>query len=125
MDDFQTLQGTWKQIRFEENGVIEPHDVHGGSGAITTIDGDTFSVHTPAGDLLLAGRFVLDPSKTPKSVTWIDSMGDDAGKPLPASYELNDDSFVFIAADEGMPQPMAFVTSPGLTLRGFIRHRAP
>jgi hypothetical protein len=51
-----------------------------------------------------------------------DSMGDDAGKALPASYELDEGSFIFIAADEGMPRPTIFVTSPGMTLRGFVRH---
>jgi uncharacterized protein (TIGR03067 family) len=124
MDDLKALQGTWKQIRFEENGIIEPPDAHGGTGAITTIAGYSFEVHSLKGDLLLAGRFILDASTMPKSITWIDSMGDDAGKQLPASYVLDDEGFVFIAADEGMPRPLAFVTSPGLTLRGFVRHRA-
>jgi uncharacterized protein (TIGR03067 family) len=124
MNDLQDLQGTWTQTRFEENGVINPPDIHGGNGAITTIKGDTFAVHLPDGTLLLAGRFIIDPTTTPRSITWIDSMGDNAGKQLPASYVLEGDSFVFIAADEGMPQPVEFVTSPGLTLRGFVRYRA-
>lgn len=125
MTDLQNLQGTWKQTRFEENGVIDPPDVHGGRGTITTIDGETFAVHRPDGELLLAGRFLLDATTTPRSITWIDSMGDDAGKPLPASYVIEGDSFVFIAADEGMARPIEFVTSPGLTLRGFVRYGAP
>ncbi|PTR34939.1 uncharacterized protein (TIGR03067 family) [Luteibacter sp. OK325] len=125
MDDLQRLQGTWTQTRFEENGVIDPPDVHGGNGAITTIEGDTFAVHLPTGELLLAGRFIFDPTTTPRSITWIDSMGDDTGKLLPAIYELDGDSFVFVAADEGMPRPVEFVTSPGLTLRGFVRRNAP
>jgi uncharacterized protein (TIGR03067 family) len=124
MNDLQDLQGTWTQTRFEENGVINPPDIHGGNGAITTIKGDTFAVHLPDGTLLLAGRFIIDPTATPRSITWIDSMGDDAGKQLPASYVLEGDSFVFIAGDEGMPRPVEFVTSPGLTLRGFVRYRA-
>jgi uncharacterized protein (TIGR03067 family) len=124
MDDLQRLQGTWTQTRFEENGVIDPPDVHGGNGAITTIEGDTFAVHLPTGELLLAGRFIFDPTTTPRSITWIDNMGDDAGKLLPAIYELDGDSFVFVAADEGMPRPIEFVTSPGLTLRGFVRRNA-
>jgi uncharacterized protein (TIGR03067 family) len=121
MDDFTLLQGAWEQTRFEENGVTEPPDIHGGNGAITTIMGDTFEVRVPGGELLLAGRFIIDATTKPKSITWIDSMGADAGKPLPASYELEADRFLFIAADEGMPQPKTFVTSPGLTLRGFAR----
>jgi uncharacterized protein (TIGR03067 family) len=125
MNDLERLQGTWTQTRFEENGVIDPPDVHGGDGAITTIEDDTFAVHLPDGELLLAGRFILDSTTTPRSITWIDSMGDDAGKLLPASYELDGDSFVFIAGDEGKPRPVEFVTSPGLTLRGFVRRSAP
>lgn len=124
MTDLENLQGTWTQIRFEENAVVNPPDVHGGNGAITTIKDDTFAVNLPSGELLLAGRFILDPSTTPCSITWIDSIGDDADKLLPASYVLEGDSFVFIAADEGMPRPGEFVTTPGLTLRGFIRCRA-
>ncbi|URL58006.1 TIGR03067 domain-containing protein [Luteibacter flocculans] len=123
MDDLQMLQGAWKQVRFEENGVIEPTDIHGGNGRITTIDGDRFAVRSPMGELLLAGRFILDPTAHPKSITWIDSMGDDAGKLLPATYRLSNDEFVFIASDEGMPRSLVFATSPGLTLRGFVRHR--
>ncbi|HVI53485.1 MAG TPA: TIGR03067 domain-containing protein [Luteibacter sp.] len=121
MEDLQALQGSWEQTRFEENGLIDPPDMHGGNGAITTIDGDAFAVRLPGGDLLLAGRFILDPSTTPRSITWIDSMGEDAGKHLPASYVLDGDSFVFIAGDEGKPRPVEFATSPGLTLRGFVR----
>ena len=124
MEDLELLQGTWTQTRFEENGVIDPPDVHGGHGAITTIDGNTFAVHLPTGKLLLSGRFVLDPNSIPRSITWIDSMGDDAGKFLPASHVLEGDSFVFIAGDEGKPRPVEFVTSPGLTLRGFVRRGA-
>ena len=122
MNDMDRLQGTWRQVRFEENGEIEPADVHGGHGAITTIERDTFVVHATSGERLLEGRFILDEHTTPKSITWIDAIGDDAGKKLPASYVLDGDSFVFIAADEGMAKPKVFTTSPGLTLRGFVRH---
>ena len=48
-------------------------------------------------------------------------MGDDAGKQLPASYRLEGDEFVFIAADEHMPRPITFSTGPGQTMRTFIR----
>ncbi|WP_217699732.1 hypothetical protein [Luteibacter sp. 22Crub2.1] len=33
MDDFDTLQGQWRQVRFEDNGIIDPPDDHGGHGA--------------------------------------------------------------------------------------------
>jgi len=119
--DYQMLQGAWEQTFLEDNGVVNPVDAHSAPGAITTISGDQFEVRTVSGEILLAGSFSLDSSTQPKSITWVDSIGDDAGKPLPASYRLEGDDFVFIAADEGMPRPAVFSTGPGQTMRSFVR----
>ncbi|MBJ2283545.1 TIGR03067 domain-containing protein [Pseudomonas haemolytica] len=119
--DFHKLQGAWEQTALEDSGVLNPADAHSAPGAITTISGDGFEVVTISGDVLLAGRFILDASTTPKSITWVDTIGDDAGKQLPASYWLEGDNFVFIAADEGMPRPTQFSTGPGQTMRTFVR----
>lgn len=119
--DFHALQGAWEQTALEDNGVLNPADAHSAPGAITTIREDTFEVVTLDGDILLAGHFVLDADTTPKSITWIDAIGEDAGKSLPASYRLEGDDFVFIAADEGMPRPTIFSTGPGQTMRTFVR----
>jgi len=121
--DIQALQGAWEQISLEDSGVLNPIDAHSAPGALTTISGDRFEVKTVSGEVLLAGRFFLDSSTVPKSITWVDALGDDAGKHLPASYRLEGDSFVFIAADEGMPRPIVFSTGPGQTMRTFV-HRA-
>lgn len=120
-DDLKRLQGTWEQIALEDSGVSNPPDEHSAPGALTTIDGNHFRVMTVEGETLLAGTFSLDTSTQPKSITWIDSMGADAGKQLPASYQLDDDRFVFIAGDEGAPRPVEFSTRPGETMRTFIR----
>jgi len=119
--DLQALQGIWEQTALEDSGVLNPVDAHSAPGAITTIAGDRFEVTTVSGDVLLAGRFFLDSTTTPKRITWIDSIGDDAGKHLPASYRLEGDEFVFIAADEHMPRPSEFRTGPGQTMRTFVR----
>ncbi|WPN95978.1 TIGR03067 domain-containing protein [Pseudomonas sp. MUP55] len=119
--DFHALQGVWEQTALEDNGVLNPADAHSAPGAITTIREDTFEVVTLDGDILLAGHFVLDADTTPKSITWIDAIGEDAGKSLPASYRLEGDDFVFIAVDEGMPRPTVFSTGPGQTMRTFVR----
>ncbi|WP_414158275.1 TIGR03067 domain-containing protein [Pseudomonas sp. BNK-45] len=120
----EALQGAWEQISMEDSGVLDPPDEHSAPGALTLIEGNRFRVVTVAGDTLLAGSFSLDSSTQPKSITWVDSIGADAGKPLPASYQLSADEFVFIAADEGQPRPTRFSTGPGQTLRRFVRvHR--
>jgi len=117
----QALRGAWEQVALEDSGVLNPPDAHSAPGALTTITGDRFEVKTVSGEVLLAGRFFLDSSTVPKRITWIDAIGDDAGKHLPASYRLEGDEFVFIAADESMPRPIAFSTGPGQTMRTFVR----
>ena len=119
--DFQALQGAWEQTSLEDSGVLNPVDAHSAPGAVTTITDARFEVKTVDGDVLLAGRFFLDSSTVPKSITWVDSIGDDAGKQLPASYRLEGNEFVFIAADESMPRPITFSTGPGQTMRTFVR----
>ncbi|HET7664074.1 MAG TPA: TIGR03067 domain-containing protein [Rhodanobacteraceae bacterium] len=119
--DLAALQGVWEQVAFEEDGVVDPPDTHGAPGALTLIEGQRFTVRTTEGQVLLKGSFTLDASTTPKSITWIDAMGADAGKRLPASYVLEGERFVFIAGNEGALRPTAFRTEPGQTMRGFVR----
>ncbi|EZI27466.1 TIGR03067 domain-containing protein [Pseudomonas extremaustralis] len=119
--DVQALQGKWEQTSLEDSGVLNPVDAHSAPGAITTISGDRFEVKTVSGEVLLAGRFFLDSTAVPKRMTWVDAIGEDAGKLLPASYRLEGDVFVFIAADEGLPRPTVFSTGPGQTMRTFVR----
>lgn len=121
--DLAALQGSWEQIDVEADGLSNPPDEHGAPGALTTFAGNQFSVRTVEGELLLRGAFTLDASTTPKSITWIDSMGLDKGKLLPASYKLDGDHFVFIAGDEGAPRPTVFRTVAGQTMRTFMRKR--
>jgi len=121
--DLAALQGSWEQVGLEADGISDPPDIHGGPGALTTFLGDQFAVRSVDGDLLLAGTFTLDATTTPKSITWIDSMGPDMGKHLPASYKLDGDDFVFIAGDEGAPRPIVFETVPGQTMRTFVRRK--
>ncbi len=119
--DLAALQGSWEQIDFEENGLSNPPDSHGASGALTTFHGSHFEVRGVTGVLLLEGEFTLDASVEPKAINWVDAMGADRGKLLPAIYRLEGDRFIFIAADEGMPRPTIFRTTSGLTMRTFVR----
>lgn len=121
LTDLKALQGAWLQVDFEENGVSNPPDDHGAPGAVTTFSENRFSVRTVEGTILIEGSFELDPMSSPKAVDWVDSVGPDAGKKLPAIYRLEDDRFVFVASDEAAPRPEAFSTNLGQTMRTFIR----
>lgn len=114
------LQGSWEQIGLEADGVVDPPDAHSGPGVLCTFAERTFSVRARDGTLLLAGSFELEAMD--HSITWIDSMGGDEGKRLPASYRLEADRFVFIAGNEGDARPTNFSTVLGQTMRTFVRH---
>ena len=119
------LQGAWIQVEHEADGISNPPDEQGSPGALTTFVSNHFAVRTTAGILLLAGSFELDAAATSKAITWIDLMGSDQGKRLPAIYTLDGDRFVFIAADEGAPRATIFRTAPGQTMRTFIWPSSP
>lgn len=122
-NDLAALQGDWEQVAHEADGEINPPDEHGAPGALTTFSGRHFAVRTVQGELLLEGTFTLNASIRPKAIDWVDSMGADKGKLLPASYQLEGDRFVFIAGDEGCARPTTFRTTLGQTMRTFERRR--
>lgn len=121
--DLQALQGVWEQVAWEVDGILDPPDDLSPAGVLTTFRDDHFAVCTAEGALLLEGSFTLDASADPKMITWTDTMGPDSGKQLPAIYQLEGDTFIFIAADEGAPRPTRFRTAPGQTMRSFVRRR--
>ena len=117
------LQGSWEQVDLEADGISNPPDNLSPPGALTTFSDNRFAVRTTEGALLLEGTFTLDASATPKAINWIDSIGPDLGKQLPAIYTLEGDLFIFIAADEGAPRPTIFRTGSGQIMRTFARRR--
>lgn len=118
--DIAALQGTWAQVSLEVDGVSNPPESYG-TDLITTFTGTQFVVYAPDGSVVLAGSFTLDASAVPKLIHWVDSMGPDTGKTLPAIYVLDGDTFTFIAGDEGAPRPTQFRTTAGQTMRSFVR----
>lgn len=119
--DLDRLQGEWAQVSFEENGLLDPPDSHGADGSVMTISGQSFHVASPAGKTLVEGCFTLDHAGVSKGIDWIDSIGEDADKVLPAIYELSGDHFRFAAADAEKERPTTFAGGQGITVRGFVR----
>lgn len=124
--DLNLLQGSWSQTYLEADGVPNPpDDEHTAPDATCTFEGSSFRVVTVQGAVLLGGSFELDATTRPKSITWVDAIGADAGKQLPAIYRLSERTFAFVAADEGQPRPTTFSTTAGLTMREFHRVAEP
>ncbi|HET6725182.1 MAG TPA: TIGR03067 domain-containing protein [Gammaproteobacteria bacterium] len=110
------LQGTWIQVASETDGVKNAPDEFGSEPRVT-FDGSEYIVRRADGSVVIKGRYRVDPTQTPKAIDWTDTLGDDAGKTLPAIYYLEENKLVFCAADEGAPRPTAFRTAVGQVLR--------
>ncbi len=115
-EEMKKLQGTWRQIAYERDGVSEPLDEQGWQPR-TTFMGDTFVVTLADGSILIKGAYQLDPTRDPKTIDWTDTFGADAGKTFPAIYALEGDRLIFCAADAGEERPTEFRTRPGHVLR--------
>ena len=115
-NDLEEIQGTWKQIAYERDGVTEPLDEQGWEPRVT-FSGNTFVVTLADGSVPIKGTFKLDSTQEPKSMDLTDTFGADAGKTFLAIYLLHGDRMVFCAADEGQDRPTSFETMPGQVLR--------
>jgi uncharacterized protein (TIGR03067 family) len=122
--ELERFQGTWKQIAYERDGVTEPLDEQGWD-PITTFTGSEFVVTLADGSIPIKGTFRIDPTRNPKTVEWMDTIGEDAGQTLLAIYALEDDRLIFCAAYPGLERPREFRTRPGQVLRVFRREVVP
>jgi uncharacterized protein (TIGR03067 family) len=112
----RALQGEWRQVECEADGVANPAESYGVDPAVTIL-GNTFEVRHSDGTVVIQGAFTIDPSRDPKEIDWTDTFGADAGKTFPGIYRLAGDTFIFCAADAGQPRPNAFRTQTGQVLR--------
>ena len=123
-EELRKFQGTWRQVRCEADGVLNPPDGFG-SQPLTTFSGNTYVVTLPDGTMVIEGTFTLDLTQEPKAVNWTDTCGTDRLKTFPAIYAFHGDQLTFCAADEGMERPKVFQTRAGDTLRVHQRVSGP
>src|SRR5262245_28765157 len=116
VNDMEKIQGTWKQIAYERDGVKEPLDEQGWEPRVT-FSGNTFVVTLADGSIHIKGTYTLDPNRQPKAIDLTDTFGADAGKTFLAIYSLNGDQLVFCAAGAGLDRPTELKTKPGQVLR--------
>jgi uncharacterized protein (TIGR03067 family) len=115
-EELKKLQGTWKQIALEKDGLPESVDEFGLEPTSTFVD-DTYVVTLADGTIAIKGTFKLDPTQVPKTIDWTDTFGADAGQTFLAIYSLEGDRLIFCAADDGQERPTEFRTGPGQVLR--------
>jgi uncharacterized protein (TIGR03067 family) len=115
-EEMEKLQGTWRQIAHERDGVADPPEERGWEPRVT-FTGDTFVVTLADGSTPIKGTFKVDPTREPKALDLTDTFGADAGKTFLAIYALEGDRLIFCAADASQERPTAFRTQPGQDLR--------
>jgi uncharacterized protein (TIGR03067 family) len=115
-EELAKLQGTWKQIACEKDGLPDAVDEFGWEPTSTFVD-DTYVVTLADGSIAIKGTFKLDPTQVPKTIDWTDTFGEDAGKTFLAIYSLEGDQLIFCAADDAQERPTEFRTGPGQVLR--------
>lgn len=108
------LAGTWRQIESRTDGADEF-----GGDILTTFEGDRFTVHRD-GEVMLHGTFVMHDDD---AIDWIDAIGPDAGRVLPARYAVRANELLFVVGDPDRPNSLD--RQPGQTLRRFVRIASP
>lgn len=119
--DQRALQGIWLMIRFEHDGVISKSPLNTLPRDLLVITGNRFEIALPGRSPSDEGTFVIDADTIPKTITWITSVGQRAGRPLRGIYDLHDDHLVLVTAEPFQPQPTEFRGRMGNTMRTFIR----
>jgi uncharacterized protein (TIGR03067 family) len=103
-DDLKAVQGAWKIVGVEINGVTVPSDAL--ENLVVTIADKAYTFVSP--DRTDKGTFMLDSSKQPAHMTIRPETGDDAGSDVPAIYEVTSDTMRICYARPGAERPGAF-----------------
>ncbi|HEY1379463.1 MAG TPA: TIGR03067 domain-containing protein [Gemmataceae bacterium] len=123
-DELAIIQGTWRMVSAEANGMKMPEEQ---AKAITrTITGDKYEI-TRNGQPAGKGTMTLDPTKTPRTVDAETTVRGEDGTPkavkLQGIYELDGDTMRTCLAEPGKDRPTEFATKPGSGHRLYVWKR--
>lgn len=111
------LDGTWKPSQAELGGKPMPPAIV--QGITLKINGTNYlvTVRLPDGkESPDKGTLVIDPKAAPKTMTIRGVEGPNAGKSIPAIYELKEDTLRICYDLSGTATPKEFKSSPGTRL---------
>lgn len=116
--DQTALQGSWKIVALEKDGMRE--DIESDSQIRITIKGNRIVVNDE-NEL----TFTLDPAATPRLIDFTQVKGDPEGRMIEGVYVLEKDTFkVCISQDESRKQrPTQVKTNPGDGTLVLVLHR--
>lgn len=119
-NDQAQLQGEWVMVSGQRDGQTFPEDLRASFKRIAKGDETTVTV---GGELFLKAKFVLDPSKKPKTIDYSVTGGPYAGNKQLGIYEFDGDQIKFCFSVPGKKRPTEFTTkqNDGRTLSTWKR----
>jgi uncharacterized protein (TIGR03067 family) len=121
-DDAKALQGVWKPFKAEAGGQALPDAV---VKTITLkLDKGRYEVTFTGDPKVDQGTTTLDTKSKPKGITIKGVKGPNAGKTIPAIYELKGDTLRVCYDLSGAKRPTAFKTTAGTQLALMTYKRA-
>jgi uncharacterized protein (TIGR03067 family) len=104
------LEGTWQVVQLESGGQQVP--ANGLQGMQVVITQDTLAIQlSPARKQL--GTYRTDPTRKPKAIDLMATVGPDKGKTLTGIYQLDGGALKLCFSEPGKERPKGFATKKG------------
>ncbi len=109
--DRNQIKGTWRVVVLVVNGNTAMEE---DARKLTVVNGSdgTWSLYSE-GKEVTKGTSTFDPTKSPKTLDFTPTEGDDAGKQFFGIYELGENTRKMCFAPLGKGRPADFSSSPG------------
>lgn len=107
-DDAKNIQGTWLPVKAELSGKPMNDDFY--KTVTLKLDRGKYEVTAESAD---KGTYTLDPAANPKTIDVTGVEGPNAGKRIPAIYELHGDTLRICYGLGGSPRPTEFKSLRG------------
>jgi uncharacterized protein (TIGR03067 family) len=110
-DDSKSIQGTWLAIKAELGGRAMEETVL--KLFTLKMDGGKYEVHAESPD---KGTYTTDSAAKPKAMDITGVEGPNAGKKIPAIYEIDGDTLRICYGLRGNPRPAEFKSPTGTSV---------
>ncbi len=111
--DLLALQGTWVMDSGQSDGKPVPADKVKQNKI--TYEGNKMTIRSPhqTPDIIIAEIVRLDPTKTPKEMSFVRKSGPNAGKTMVGLYDIKGDTYIFAFDPKGETTPKELSAKAG------------
>jgi uncharacterized protein (TIGR03067 family) len=99
-DDAEALKGNWSAVSLKEGGKTAPDDLI--KKLKTSFDGKGYT-NIVDGDVIEAGDYTIDVSKSPKTINFHIKKGQGEGKKQLGIFQIEGNKLTFVVSEPGSP----------------------